>query len=392
MKTNVIFAIAALALALTGCSSDTPNVRPPGTSEDEGAATGDDGDDDTADDGPVMDAGSKRDASTIDSGRVSTVDSGRADGGGKAADGGGKTADGGATAMDGSAPTDPGDPEFDTCLAAVKPVCVAREMNTAELMETPCRELTMPPIPLTGGGTYGPVTLKAGPYGGRAEWNDGAGTPFVNPVNAAEPICVPIGIETFMEPAAVNAEIKNLRDVDYSLYTIFRPACFKPGEKYPVITWANGTCGEIAGYAPLLSAIASYGLRHHRLELDLDRDRAHQHGAAARVGLRKGAQRRSEEHLLSEARHGQHRRHGALAGRDGDRERRCDPRIKSVIFWNTGNSNEKPFLNVSGQRGRLGDHARDHEHGRQCSDQTRRVGLLPQGLADRRQLDRTPRA
>jgi hypothetical protein len=25
-----------------------------------------------------------------------------------------------------------------------------------------------------------------------------------------------------------------------------------------------------------------------------------------------------------------------------------DPRVKSVIFWNTGTSNDKPFLNVSG--------------------------------------------
>jgi hypothetical protein len=33
---------------------------------------------------------------------------------------------------------------------------------------------------------------------------------------------------------------------------------------------------------------------------------------------------------------------GATAVTDGD------PRVKSVIFWNTGTSNEKPFLNVSG--------------------------------------------
>ena len=33
----------------------------------------------------------------------------------------------------------------------------------------------------------------------------------------------------------------------------------KDGETYPVITWANGTCGETAGYAPLLSTVASYG-------------------------------------------------------------------------------------------------------------------------------------
>ena len=240
--------------------------------------------------------------------------------------------------------------DFDACYAEVKPKCNAHDMDTAELMETPCRELTMVPIPLTDGSQYGPVTLKAGPYGGKLDWNQGADTEFVNPVNASEPICVPIGIETFMEPASVNAEIENLRDVDYSLYTIFRPACFKPGEKYPVITWANGTCGEVAGYSPLLTTIASYGyiiiasnstwtataptnnvqlraldyakalnedpdsIFHDRLDLDHVGAMGHSQGAMA------------------------------TANADGD------PRVKAVIFWNAGTSNEKPFLNVSGER------------------------------------------
>jgi hypothetical protein len=101
--------------------------------------------------------------------------------------------------------------------------------------------------------------VKAGPYGGKIEWNQGKGTAFAYDENILEAVCVPDGIETFMEPASVNAEIENLRGVDWGLYTIFRPACFKAGEKYPVITWANGTCGEIAGYSGLLSTVASYG-------------------------------------------------------------------------------------------------------------------------------------
>ncbi len=91
------------------------------------------------------------------------------------------------------------------------------------------------------------------------EWNEGAGTEFVNAVNSLETVCFPIGIETFNEPASVNAELLNLRDVDWSLYTIFRPACMMDGEKYSVITWANGTCGETHGYCVLLATVASHG-------------------------------------------------------------------------------------------------------------------------------------
>src|SRR5262249_19933245 len=86
-------------------------------------------------------------------------------------------------------------------------------------------------------------------------------TEFVNMVNSAEPACLQDGggIDTFMEPSALTDDLKNTRMLDYSLYTIFRPACMKDGETYPVITWANGTCGLTHGYAPLLSQIASYG-------------------------------------------------------------------------------------------------------------------------------------
>jgi hypothetical protein len=67
-------------------------------------------------------------------------------------------------------------------------MCSVSDMNTAAKMETPCASLTLIPIPLTGGGNYGPMTIMEGPYGGKIEWNKGAGTPFVNPVNISEPL------------------------------------------------------------------------------------------------------------------------------------------------------------------------------------------------------------
>jgi hypothetical protein len=244
----------------------------------------------------------------------------------------------------------PSDVDFDTCYADVHATCSAHDMNTAELMETPCKSLTMVPVPLTDGSNYGPVTLPAGPYGGKAHWNQGAGTEFVNPVNGSEPICVPIGIETFMEPASTNAEIENLRGVDYSLYTIFRPACFKPGEKYPVITWANGTCGEIAGYAPLLSTVASYGFVivasnstwTATSPTDKVQLRALDYAKALNEDPTSLFYQKLDMDNVGAMGHSQ----GASATKNAD----SDPRVKSVIFWNTQVSNNKPFLNVSGER------------------------------------------
>lgn len=242
------------------------------------------------------------------------------------------------------------DPDFDKCYAMVKPSCNAKEMNTAALMETPCKALVNIPLPLTDGTMYGPKTITAGPYGGACEWNEGKGTEFVNPVNLSEDICVPLGIDTFMEPSSVTDEIKNLRDVDWSLYTIFRPACFKKGEKYPVITWANGTCGEIAGYSALLTTIASHGFiviaSNSTWTASSPTDKVQLRALDYAKALNEDSksifyQKMDLEHVGAS---GHSQGAGATGNADGD------PRVDTALFWNKGTSNEKPFLNVSGER------------------------------------------
>jgi hypothetical protein len=239
---------------------------------------------------------------------------------------------------------------FAMCLASVQKNCKVSDMNTAEKMETPCASLTMIPVPLSAGGMYGPITMKAGPYGGKTMWNVGADTEFVNPVNSAEPVCLPTGVETFKEPASVNAEILNTRDLDYSLYTIFRPACMKDGETYPVITWANGTCGLTHGYAPLLSGVASHGFviiasnstwtgtaPTNKVQL-----RALDYAAALNEDPDSVLYHKLDLDNIGAMGHSQ----GAGATATAS----SDPRIKSIILWNGGTSNNKPFLNVSGDR------------------------------------------
>jgi hypothetical protein len=48
-------------------------------------------------------------------------------------------------------------------------------------------------------------------------------------------------------------------DMDRQLYTMFRPAVLEDGEKYPVITWGNGTCSHPLLFSELLEHLASHG-------------------------------------------------------------------------------------------------------------------------------------
>ena len=239
---------------------------------------------------------------------------------------------------------------FDACIAALQPNCSTAEMDTAAKMETPCANLTFIPIPLTDGGAYGPVMIPGGPYGGKMMWNQGAGTAYVNPVNSAEPICLPVGVDTFMEPASVNAQILNLRSLDHSLYTIFRPACMKDGETYPVITWANGTCGETAGYAPLLSTVASHGFVIFASNstwtatapTDKVQLRALDYAKYVNEDPTNVLYKRLNLDKIGAMGHSQ----GAMATATAS----SDPRIKALMFFSGGTSNNEPFVYISADR------------------------------------------
>jgi len=243
-----------------------------------------------------------------------------------------------------------GGQDFDSCIAAMKPLCKTSELDTAAEMETACKSLEFIPIPLTNGSAYGPVTITGGPYGGKTEWNEGANTVFVNEVNANEPICFTVGIDSFKEPTSTTDDLKNTRDLDYSLYTIFRPACMKAGEKYPVITWANGTCGLTHGYALLLGTVASHGFVivasnstwTNTAPTNGVQLRALDYAEALNADPSSVLYQKLDLEKIGAMGHSQ----GALATATADN----DPRVKAAIYFNTGASNEKPFLNISGDR------------------------------------------
>jgi hypothetical protein len=241
---------------------------------------------------------------------------------------------------------------FDQCMATVAPNCNVREMDTAEKIQQPCRDLTFIPIPLTDGTSYGPMVLKGGPYGGKIDWNRGFGTRFMSDDNSLlEEVCLAGGIDTFGQPAAVTDDLKNLRNLDWRLFTIFRPACMKPGEKYPVIAWANGTCGETHGYSGLLATLASHGFVVIAPNSTWTAAVTTADGTPVQASAIDYAEALNADPGTILYQRLDLSRVGAMGHSQGAAATAltaADPRVKSVIFWNTGTSDDKPFLNISG--------------------------------------------
>lgn len=322
----------ALLLSAAACSDDPKKETDLDNSTEEDEDSGNDEAEALIDSGPPkvnrMDASMQR----PDSGPA-RVDGGKPDASGALGEGGLHSIDGGSGGA------------FATCQQSLK-TCGYDEKETA------CASITTPEIPLSAGGTWGKKVVAGGPYGAYVEWNQGM--QFANPQSAADGdslLCNEVFVKgAFNEPDSVNADVLNLRGADLKLFTIFRPACMKDGEKYPVITWGNGTCGQTGGYATLLANLASHGYvviasnsrwtnqgRNEMLKaLDLAKSlnddkngKYYQRLDLAKVGAM-----------------------GHSQGAAATLAAASDPRVKSVIYWNGGRAmpSPKPFLTVSGDR------------------------------------------
>jgi len=250
---------------------------------------------------------------------------------GAAAGSGAATGAAGAVASGGGA--------FEQCVAGLKPVCKYDEK------ETGCAALTTTSIPLTNGMTWGNLEIKGGPYGAFVEWNEGK--EFANPISAGESTCEFLA-GAFGEPASVTADVLDLRGGDLSLYTVFRPACWKEGEKYPVITWGNGTCGQSGGYAALLASVASHGF-----VVFAANSRFTNGGNKEMIKALEFAKAENENPMSVYYQKLDFERVGAMGHSQGSSATAVaasDERIKTVILWNGGLTANKPFLAVSGER------------------------------------------
>jgi hypothetical protein len=114
--------------------------------------------------------------------------------------------------------------------------------------------------PLEDGGTQ-PVQL--GPYGAQMDVNVGVG--FENTVAAGDmsPGTCQVFAASFGEPPEItNMLLKTSMNgitINFSLYTVYRPANWPTTGPVPVITWGNGTCAQPEGYGALLRYVASHG-------------------------------------------------------------------------------------------------------------------------------------
>jgi hypothetical protein len=323
-----ILRLGFTALVLQACAEDAPNPSGPGDETDG-----------QVDDEPGLRADAGPGKKPMDAGRAGPLDAGPS----RAPDASVSANDAGATSSPApDATTGPVDnAAFSMCTQALKKACGQYEK------ETGCSSFRSNTTPLTAGGTGGGVEISGGPYGAFIAYNQGVG--FENPVALAEAGCTVIA-GTFGEPASVTQDVLDLRGADLALYTVFRPACMRDGETYPVITWGNGTCGQTGGYAPLLATMASHGFvvvaSNSRFTDGGNDEMLHalDYAKAANEDAKSVLYKRLDLTKVGAMGHSQ--------GSSATAHAATDPRIKALILWNGGASGSpaKPFLAVSGDR------------------------------------------
>lgn len=230
-----------------------------------------------------------------------------------------------------------------------------RNCNYDEGTKDPCGSFTSP---------HG-VTIQLGPYGGQMDPNVGQG--FENAVNANDTaaFCQSFGA-VFAEDPTLTANLMNLRDLNLALYTVYHPALWAPGEKFPLITWGNGTCAQPEGYGALLRYVASQGFivvaANSRFVANGAMTRALDFMFAANNDSSSLYYQRIDTSRVGAMGHSQ--------GGAATIAAAADARVRDVIIFNGGTSASKPFLAVSG----------DHDIGNPVVDTYRNaVNAAPEG-------------
>jgi hypothetical protein len=189
------------------------------------------------------------------------------------------------------------------------------------------------------------VTIKLGPYGVVVERNVGKGFENEVAIGDALPGVCDIFAATFGEAAEETARLLDTTGLDFSLYTVFRPANMVAGEKYPIITWGNGTCAQPEGYGALLRYVASHGFfvvasNSRWVGGAAEMLRGVDYAIAANGDSSSPYYQKLDPTKVGAMGHSQ----GGL----GTSNAAADSRIKSVILFNGGTSASKPFLAISG--------------------------------------------
>jgi len=116
--------------------------------------------------------------------------------------------------------------------------------------------------PVVGGKIVLPSPNEMGPYKVIEEDNVGKG--FENAINANDQtgpsaFCLSF-VSLFGQDQMTNEEYAQVPAAyNMALYTLYRPETMQEGQKFPVLSWANGTCAHTVGYAEMLKHVASHG-------------------------------------------------------------------------------------------------------------------------------------
>jgi hypothetical protein len=192
--------------------------------------------------------------------------------------------------------------------------------------------------------TYG-VKQEFGPYGVRSKYNVGKG--FETGGTDDSIFCNTVFIPSFGADPKGSADLMDTHDLDFALFTVFYPGCMPEGEKFPVITWGNGTCAMPEGYGPLLRYVASHGYI-----VVAANSRAVAGGVPMTLGIDWifAENDKAESEFYQKVDKDKVGAMGHSQGGGATISAASDPRIKAVIIWNGGTSASKPFLAVSGDR------------------------------------------
>jgi hypothetical protein len=195
--------------------------------------------------------------------------------------------------------------------------------------------------------TQAGVKIQLGPDGALSERNVGKG--FEVPLARGDAddgtTCKDV-VASFGESSESSGPLLDTGDIDFKLYTIYRPATWTEGKKYPVITWGNGTCAKPEGYGALLRYVASHGFvviaaNSRWTGSNSPMLKALDFAAAANADPSSTYYKRLDLTKIGAMGHSQ----GSAATISAAQ----DPRVKAVILWNGGSSADKPYLAITGE-------------------------------------------
>jgi hypothetical protein len=201
--------------------------------------------------------------------------------------------------------------------------------------------------PTDGCGTFttqGGVKIELGSYGAALDQNMGKG--FEVPVNSRDTDDTCTGfVASFGEDPSKSVGLLDTTNLDFALYSVYRPANWVDGEKYPIITWGNGTCAKPEGYGALLRYVASHGFfviaaNSRWVGGNGAMTKALDYAFAANDDEQSPYYHRLDTSKVGAMGHSQ----GGMATITAA----SDARINAVIIWNGGATAVKPFLAVSG--------------------------------------------